>query len=147
MESVLGIAWKSQRSDASTDCYFTYVLDRSITKLRKSAEHRLNEHDLDDCRQVVFMHAQRCIKYFNPDKAKISTFVTRLVKQGVHKFLEQHYSQPRATNFSDMPEGAELSFGQEILFGPDQPELGTADVLVRRQDCKKKAKRNQLSMF
>lgn len=147
MESVLGIAWKSQRSDARTDCYFNYVLDRSITKLRKSAEHRLNEHDLDDCRQVVFMHAQRCIKYYNPDKAKISTFVTRLVKQGVHKFLEQHYSNPRATNFSDLPEGARQSFGSEVLYDPDNPELGTADIYVRKRGGKKRAEKKQLTIF
>jgi hypothetical protein len=112
-ESVLGIQWKSGRSDASTDCYFTYVLDRAISKLRGSTEHRLDEHDLDDCRQVTWLHAQRCIKYFDPDKAKISTFVTRLVRQGVHKFLTEHYKQGDQVTFSSL-DTEDTPFAQQL---------------------------------
>ena len=152
--SVLGIPWKSSKSKAATDCYFSYVLDQKMAALLQSTEHRLNEQDIEDCRQLVWMHAQRCIKYWKPPHlggSKISTFITRLIKQGTHKFLTQFYARGEVVTFSaldteDTPfteklEGT-LTYEVDIFVTDD----ATA-VIPRPPKKRARRKGNQLSMF
>lgn len=124
-ESVLGIPWKSTKSDAETDCYYTYVIEQCMRLLADpEGDHHLDANDIDDCRQVVFLHANRCIKYFNPEKAKVSTFVTRLIKQGVHKYLTDKYGGEQHLAFSDFEASNPHNFAMSTAIESDFFEVG-----------------------
>lgn len=129
-ESVLGIPWESSESDAECECYFTYVLERYANEIASpESEHSLNSHDIDDMKQHVFIYAQRCIKYFKPDKGKISTFVTMLIQKGISQFLKSRYGrEQKHVPFSQMPEEYSDQIVCDRLQGRDYVTTNTEPV-------------------
>lgn len=142
-DSVLGIPWRSTKSDAHTDCYYTYVLEQSISRLADpDGPHRLDAHDLDDCRQVVYLHASRCLKYFDPSKSRISTFITRLIKQGVGNYLTEKYQSEQPLMFSEFQAATPHEFALATAVESDMIEVGG-----RLTAGHQKAKRRALSKY
>jgi DNA-directed RNA polymerase specialized sigma24 family protein len=120
-ESVLGIPWESSKSDAETDCYFTYVCQQVRSSLADpEGPHGLSHNDIDDCLQVVFLHCNRCLKYFDPSKSKISTFMTRMIKQGVHQYLKSHYGGDQFIPFSEAEQNSPHDFAMSTAYEPSE---------------------------
>jgi hypothetical protein len=150
-ESVLGIPWESSKSDAETDCYFTYVCQQVRSSLADpEGPHGLSHNDIDDCLQVVFLHCNRCLKYFDPKKAKISTFMTRMIKQGVHQYLKSHYGGDQFIPFSEAevnsPHDFAMSTAYESTAVTDGNRIALVDAKAKTRVLSKYERLNPASM-
>lgn len=79
MEGPFDIAGRTRRG-AESDCLLTLLTESTAERVRFS--YGLNEHDVDDVKQDIFLHVIGNWKHWHPDKCPAGAALRVMVGQG-----------------------------------------------------------------
>jgi len=79
MEGPFGIPGKTRRG-AESSCLLTLLVDTTSERVRFS--YRMNEHDIDDFKQSVYLHVLNNWKYYKPENCAPGAALRIMVGQG-----------------------------------------------------------------
>lgn len=79
MEGPFGIPGKTRRG-AESSCLLTLLVETTSERVRFS--YRMNEHDIDDFKQSVYLHVLNNWKYYKPENCAPGAALRIMVGQG-----------------------------------------------------------------
>jgi len=79
MEGPFGIAGRTRRG-AESECLLTLLTESTAERVRFS--YRLNEHDVDDVKQDIYLHVIGNWKHWNSEKCSAGAALRVMVGQG-----------------------------------------------------------------